>query len=89
MIKEPKDLKQIGTFMSYSMNMDSEEIKLYAEEVAKKLADVVYREIRENAEPYWFINNDGWRDGKYLVHEPGMYRLDVIFKVEKRLERFP
>lgn len=89
MIKPPKDLKQVSTFLQFPMHMSNEKIKLYAEEAAKKLADIIYREIRDNAEPNWFVNSDGWRDGHYLVHEPGVYRLDVVFKVEKRLERFP
>jgi len=89
MIRPPKDLKQVCTFLSFPMHMSNERVRLYAEEAAKKLADIIYREIRDNAEPNWFVNNDGWRDGHYLVHEPGVYRLNVVFKVEKKLERFP
>lgn len=88
-METPKDLKQVCTFLSFPMHMSEGEIKIYSEAAAKKLADVVYREIRENVEPYWFIDNQGWQTGRYLVHEPGMYRVQVVFKVEKKLERFP
>lgn len=88
MITPPVDMKEVGTVLTFPMHMDNDRIRLYADEAAKKLADIVYKEIRDNAGPNWFVDDNGWRDGKYLIHEPGAYRLRVVFKVEKKLERF-
>ena len=83
-----EDPMVVNAELSFPINMRDEAIKDYAEAAAKKMADAVYTEIRKHTEPNWWVDNQGWRDGRHLKHHPGLYRVQCIFKVEKTKVEF-
>ena len=83
-----EDPMVVGAELSFPINMLDDDIKNYAEAAARKMAEAIFKEIRKNTEPNWWIDNQGWRDGRYLKHFPGLYRVRCIFKVEKNKVEF-
>lgn len=83
-----EDPMVVNAELSFPINMYYESIKEYAEAVARKMADAVLKEIRKHTEPNWWIDDHGWRDGQYVKHFPGLYRVRCIFKVEHNKVEF-
>lgn len=78
-----EDPMVVGAELSFPINMNDDSIKEYANAAARKMADAICKEIRKYTEPNWWIDNQGWRDGRHLKHHPGIYRVRCVFKVEK------
>ena len=83
-----EDPMTVGAELSYQINMRDGAIKDYAEAAARKMAEAIFQEIRKHTEPNWWIDNQGWRDGRHLKHHPGLYRVRCVFKVEKTKVEF-
>lgn len=74
--------------LSFPINMRDEAIKEYAEAAARKMAEAIFEEIRKYTEPNWWVDDQGWRDGRHLKHVPGLYRVRCIFNIEKNKVEF-
>ena len=83
-----EDPMVVGTELSYPINMRDGAIKDYAEAAARKMAEAIFQEIRKHTEPDWWVDNQGWRDGRHLKHHPGLYRVRCVFKVDKTKVEF-
>lgn len=70
--------------MEFPINMSKEKADLYCEEVANKIAAEIRRHVREKLGPVWHICSDGWRTGRDFIHEPGVYRCEVLFTVNAK-----
>lgn len=68
-MRRPKEeLKQASCYMEFPIHMPPDHIRLYCNEVAKKMATAVEKELREKAGPNWFDCPDGF------IHQPGVYK---------------
>lgn len=87
-MRRPNNLmqpKQATVLMEFPIHMPREKVEMYCEEVAKKLAEEVRKEIMDKIGPNWFLCNDGWRTGRDFIHEPGLYRMEVVFAVNNEI----
>lgn len=90
-MRKPINIKQPMSAccdMPFPVNMRREDVSRYCDEVANKLADEVKRHIMQEIGPNWFLCDNGWRTGKDFIHEPGVYRIEVLFTVTNELLRF-
>lgn len=83
-----EDPMVVNAELSFPANMYPESIKDCADAAAKKMAEAVFKEIRKHTEPDTWIDDQGWRDGQYVKHFPGIYRVRCVFKVEKNKVEF-
>lgn len=77
--------KSATVTMEFPIHMQRDEVERYCEEVAKKLAEEVRKEIMDKIGPNWFYCSDGWRTGHDFIHEPGLYRMEVVFAVNNEI----
>ena len=83
-----EDPMTVGAELAFPINMHEDSIKEYAEAAARKMAEAIFQEIRKHTEPNWWIDDQGWRDGRHVKHIPGLYRVRCVFKVEKNKVEF-
>lgn len=84
--KKRPDRKSIFVNIEYPIHWEEERIDMIREEAASKLADAIRQEILKEIGPNWFISDDGWKTGRYRIHQPGIYKFRIDFMLENTLE---
>ena len=80
MIRKPEERKSITVDMPFPVNLDYKDLREYCEVAADSLSKTLRAQMLEKMGPNWFDVYNGPD-----IHQPGIYRFRIEFKIENEL----